>query len=235
MVVKIFQKTNNRCEYAWRKNIQSLSKTLADKKKNSRINKRIINELDIQNIRYVENNSICGGTLENHSLMDLLKLRQAGIKGVVSFHSDATNVYEKKCKAAGLDYFNFPMEHSYNTGNNKKSSAVTDGFVKELKNFMKLYNNGNIYMGCNYGIDRTNIALTFNYLLNKKANEPPKIFSWDEYSPKNILNRTIKFVKKKTKRLSDVQKKELNLPKNLHDIIYPKIRKIVFVNKNPLI
>ena len=51
-------------------------------------------------------------------------------------------------------------------------------------------------MGCNFGIDRTNLALTFNYLLNPKAETPPQIISWDEFKPKNLLNRTIGMINK---------------------------------------
>ena len=95
---------------------------------------------------------------------------------------------------------------------------------------MKIYNKGNVYMGCNYGIDRTNLALTFNYLLNSKTKTPPKILSWDEYKPKNILNRTIKFTKKRIKKFTEIQKRILKLPKDLHDFIYPKINKLVHFN-----
>jgi len=150
----------------------------------------------------------------------------------VSFHSEASEKYKQKCKKAGLKYYNFPMEHSYKATSNNKNEPLTvsDSFVENLKEFMQIFNKGNVYMGCNFGIDRTNLALTFNYLLNTKAKKPPQILSWDEYKPKNLLNRTIKFTKKRIKKFNDKQKKIVKLPKDLHQVIYPKIMQIVHFN-----
>ena len=214
------------------RNFKTPQLTLANLKSRTSLNKALINEIKIKNLRFHEKNSISGGTLENNHISDFYKLKFAGIDTVISFHSEASKKYEEKCKQVGLKYYNFPMEHSYKTSSSKTNEplVVSNIFVKDLKNFIQIYNQGNVYMGCNFGIDRTNLALTFNYLLNPKAKKPPEIISWDEFKPKNLLNRTIKFTKKRIKKFNDYQKKIINLPKNLHEVIYPKIMKLVHFN-----
>ena len=214
------------------RNVKTPSKTLANIGNAIPLNKSLIRQLSIKNLRFHEKNSISGGTLENNPISDFYKLKAAGIDSVVSFHNEASSKYAEKCAKAGLKYYNFPMEHSYESFSKKTNEplVVSDIFVNNLNDFMQIFNHGNVFMGCNFGIDRTNLALTFNYLLNPKAETPPQIISWDEFKPKNLLNRTIKFTKKRIKKFNETQKQIMKLPKNLHDFIYPKIRKLVHFN-----
>ena len=214
------------------RNVKTPSKTLANIGNAIPLNKSLIKQLSIKNLRFHEKNSVSGGTLENNPIADFYKLKAAGISSIVSFHSEAGEIYKEKCKKAGLKYFNFPMEHSYKVSSGKTNDplVVSDVFVNNLNDFMQIFNQGNVYMGCNFGIDRTNLALTFNYLLNPKAETPPQIISWEEYKPKNLLNRTIKFTKKRIKKFNTEQKRKIKLPTNLHDVIYPKIRNLIHFN-----
>ena len=214
------------------RNVKTPVKTLANIGERLPLNKTLLKQIKIKNLRFYEKNSISGGTLEQNDIVDFYKLKAAGIDTIVSFHSEASEKYVEKCKKAGLKYFNFPMEHSYSSFSKKTNEPleVSDKFVENLNDFMQIFNQGNVYMGCNFGIDRTNLALTFNYLLNSKAEIPPKIISWDEFKPKNLLNRTIKFTKKRIKKFSDTQRQIMKLPKDLHNLIYPKIKKLVDFN-----
>ena len=86
-----------------------------------------------------------------------------------------------------------------------------------------MFNKGQTYQGCRFGIDRTNLGLTLNYLLNPKATRAPKLMSWDNYSMGNIVNRTTKSVKKIIKKLTPEQRKMLDLPEDFEKYLMERI------------
>lgn len=196
--------------------------------------RQIINDLKIPNLRMLEANSISGSTFEKRTAADLLQLKDAGIKSIVDFRSEAASSFGKQCSELGFEYFNIPLEHSYNLfAGHKKGNLpepVSDKFVEQLKKFFEISNKGNAYMGCNYGIDRTNIGLTYNYLLNMSATKPPVLQSWGDFSHTNVINRTVKLVKKTIKHLTPQQKQMLGLPENYDEILKQRIHDIRLQN-----
>jgi hypothetical protein len=86
-----------------------------------------------------------------------------------------------------------------------------------------MVNKGQTYQGCHFGIDRTNLGLTLNYLLNPKATKAPKLLSWDNYTVGNIVNRTTKSVKKIIKKLTPEQRKMLGLPDDYERMLAERI------------
>ena len=66
-------------------------------------------------------------------------------------------------------------------------------------------------MGCKWGIDRTNLALMMNYLMNPEPHIAPQITAWGGESTKNIINKNYKIIEKMSKALTPEQRKSLDL------------------------
>ncbi len=215
-------------------NTQKAANVSVNIPKSNELNNEIITRLQIPNLRVLESNSISGSTFEKRSAEDLKKLKDSGIRAIIDFRSEAGCTFGKKCNELGMDYLNIPIEHSYNIfGGHKKGNlptTVSDEFVEQLKQFFSLANKGNNYIGCNFGIDRTNIGLVYNYLLNMSATKPPKLLSWGDFSHQNVINRTIKQVKKTIKHLTPEQRETLNLPSNYEEILKERIFRLRFDN-----
>ena len=202
--------------------------------KSSGLNQEIIESLKIPNLRILESNSISGSTFEKRTLEDLINLKKSGIRAIIDFRSEAGFLFRQRCNELGLEYLNIPIEHSYNifAANKKKNLPITvsDKFVEQLKKFFELANKGNNYIGCNFGIDRTNIGLVYNYLLNMSAKQPPKLLSWGDFSHQNVINRTVKLVMKTIKHMTPKQRETLNLPSNYEEILKQRIYDLRFQN-----
>jgi hypothetical protein len=128
------------------------------------------------------------------------------------------------CKDLDIEYLRFPLDNTRNIpGRVRLGIDVTDDFVKNLKKYIDMVNKGQTYQGCHFGIDRTNLGLTLNYLLNPKATKAPKLLSWDNYTVGNIVNRTTKSVKKIIKKLTPEQRKMLGLPDDYERMLAERI------------
>ena len=109
---------------------------------------------------------------------------------------------------------------------------ITDEFVESLKKFFKVMNSKKLYAGCQYGIDRTNIGLSLNYLLNPEAKHgAPEILTWPGERKKTIVNKNTKVIKKILKALTREQKKKLGISIENDDEINKRIISLVQKNK----
>lgn len=192
-----------------------------------------VEQIGAKNLRLVNETCVSGATLERN-LQGLANLRKTGINTVIDFRGEAGPAFAKACEDSGLKYVFFPLEHT-RTGLSGLEKAVegckvTDDFVKQLKNFIDTVNEGHAYMGCNFGIDRTNLGLVLNYLINPQAIHPPKILTWGDFRTKSVINKTLKIARKTIKKMTPEQKKYLGLPDNYNDIFQEKISKMLALN-----
>ena len=187
----------------------------------------------VKNLRFVNETCVSGATLERFP-GHLKKIKDSGINTIIDFRQEASSQFAEACEKSGLRYILFPLEHT-RSGLSGISSAgqvgeISDDFVKQLKDFMDIINEGNAYMGCNFGIDRTNLGLVFNYLLNSKSQLPPKILTWGDFRTKSVINKTLKIARKIIKRMTPEQKAYLGIPENYNEIFQEKISRMLASN-----
>ena len=163
-----------------------------------------LRDLGIRNLRLLNTRTVSGGTFERRPIEDLKALKDAGIETIIDFRTEGSGEMAKKCSSTGLRYLNIPLDDVRERSNARyfirskgKPTIIKPEFIKNLKEYFELMNNTNCYVGCHYGIDRTNMGLLLNYFFNPKyENIPPRIIHWPDESQKNILNRNIKSIKK---------------------------------------
>lgn len=197
-----------------------------------------IKNLKISNLRRINSNSLSGGTFEIKEDSEIKKLKEAGIEKIIDFRADAKESFNNRCTEAGVEYHNIPFDDVYNLTNplyfkrgKGEKTQIKEEFVKMLKEYFELMNSGNAYVGCHYGIDRTNMALITNYLLNKDAGQlPPQIITWPGDKKKTVLNKNIKAVKQIYKKLDAAQKQELQLPEKYQDYLKDRIATLLSTN-----
>jgi len=201
---------------------------------------KIIKELNIPNYRMVNSTSISGGTFSNRSILDLSELKSCGIETIIDFRGEAQQSFADSCKRLGLNYFNFNLNNVINMTNpeyfipkKNERTMISDKFVSKLKVFFDLVNRGNAYIGCQFGVDRTNIGLVLNYLMNPKTETAPTILTWPYEKKKMIANKNIKVVKKIIKRLTPEQKQYLGIPEDYSSILQERIYRLL--DKNGLL
>lgn len=186
---------------------------------------------DVANLRQL-GNSIGGACLQEKPYL-LPKLKEYGINTVIDFRNIGESSYRRYCEESGLKYINFPVGHTRNglCGANAINikSDVNDKYIAKLKEFINAFNDENVYMGCHYGIDRTNLALTLNYLLNPKA-IAPELLTWGNYRLKSVINRTLKVARKIIKNMSPEQKEQFNLTEDYNNLFQAKIRNMLKAN-----
>ena len=222
----------NRSERFITKSITELAKDSLSKtnlsKKTANI-QTIMDMLPAGNRRTVGNTSIAGPTFSNKSMEELKALKDAGITDIVDFRAEATPEFSERCQHLGFNFTNFPLELMSNFSssnifipNGNARTKVSDNFVKNLKNFFEIVNKGNVYMGCKYGVHRTNTGVLLNYLLNPKQYPAPKMLNIDGENKKTLINQTINGVMKIIRRLSPEQRAELQIANDFEKNIFPK-------------
>ena len=100
---------------------------------------------------------------------------------------------------------------------------ISPKLIEKLEEFFKITNEGNVYMGCQFGIDRTNIALFMNYLMNPKVDNAPTILTWPYEKKKTVANKNIKVVKKIIKRMTPEQRMQLGIPEDYYSMLQTRI------------
>jgi len=204
-----------------------------------------LHNMNLKNLRLINENFISGATLEKRSDIDLSCIRNIGIRKIIDLRTEAPKQYGKRCKKLGFDYYNIPFDDVYNLKNPKyfireknKPTKISDNFIKILKKLFNVINSGDVFLGCEYGIDRTNMALVLNYLLNKEpkkievSDNAPLLLFWPGEKGKEVFNRNVKATKKIFKMLSDSQKKELHLDSEYKTVLKDRIAKLFIRNKN---
>lgn len=163
--------------------------------------------LSLPQARRISDTVFSGPTLEGN-LQYLLKLKQAGIDTVVDFRGDATNLLSDECQKVGLKYFKFSLDHIFKSGKNE----CTPQFVSGLKQFFDIMNRGRAYIGCQFGIHRTNAALAYNFFLNPQSKNAPNILPWHEgVSMKSTINMLVKMIRKSVKNMTEDQRQAINI------------------------
>ncbi len=197
-----------------------------------------VRKLDVLNLRILGDETISGGTFARRPDADLSVLKSSGIKNIVDFRSEAEASFNDKCGKLGLKYFAFPLDGVINFSNGNyfihksdQKLVVKPNFVEKLQKYFDVVNSGSSYIGCHYGIDRTNIGVLLNYLLNPGANAiTPEIKTWPGDSKKSVLNKLLKVVNKIYKRLDETQKEQLKINNGYDSEIKTKIVKVLVKN-----
>ena len=193
----------------------------------------LLNNSEISAIRKINENTLSGSTLEMQPEETFCKLKKMGLDTIVDLRLGENKNYFKKCSEACIKYFKFPLDFIFSPGKSdifvgKNRSSVNDSFVDNLSEFLKLVRNGNLYMGCQYGRDRTNFAIILNYLFNFNSKDTtPEILSSDIGKSRTLLNKDLDLIRKIIKKLSNQQKKRLNLPNNYNEILIKRIKALV--------
>ena len=188
-------------------------------------------KIGLKNLRSFGENCVSGATLERSS-ESLSKIREAGVETNIDFRSEASSSFAKQCEDLGFKYLLFPLEHTRAglSGVKNGASGISDEFVVKLKDFINATNENKVYMGCNYGIDRTNLGVVLNYLLNPKATNAPKILTWGDFRTKSVINKTLKIARKMIKKMTPEQRQSLGLPENYNEDFQKKIAKLLAIN-----
>ena len=223
-------KSNNRINFGINSNLSKYP---------PKINIDKIKSFGINNLRVLDSEVISGSTFESRSLEELSEIKASGIDTIVDFRADGSNVLQKKCEIAGIKYLKFPLDNVLSLNNSDyfkmtkdNKRYVTDGFIDGLKKFFKVMDSGKTYAGCQYGIDRTNVGLSLNYILNPKSkSSAPEILTWPGERKKTVVNKNTKVIKKILKALTPEQKKELGISTENNDDINKKILLLVKKNK----
>lgn len=189
-------------------------------------------QLGLKNLRSVSENCVSGATLER-SAEALSNVRKAGVETIIDFRSEAGSAFGQQCEDLGFKYLLFPLEHTREglSGVAKNgTSGLSDEFVVKLRDFINATNESKVYMGCNYGIDRTNLGIVLNYLLNPKAMNAPQILTWGDFRTKSVINKTLKTARKMIKKMSPEQRQMFGLSDNYNEEFQKKIAKLLAVN-----
>ena len=197
-------------------------------------------DLGMKNMRVVDSSIVSGPTLETKTIEEMKEIKSFGIDTIIDFRADGSSELQKKCLEAGINYERFPLDNVLTLDNPKYFSLtkdnkrqISDEFVEKLRNyFAKMNSQQNLYVGCQYGIDRTNVGLTLNYLLNPKAtnHNAPEILTWPGERKKTIINKLTKNIKKIFKSLTPEQKNKLGIDADDSNTINTQIRKLLQKN-----
>ena len=207
-----------------------------------------LHNMNLKNLRLINENVVSGATLERRSDLDLNKIKKIGIRKIIDLRSEATTAYAEKCRNLGFYYYNSPFDDvcklkspKYFAREKNKPMKIKDNFIDELKRLFEIINSGDVYLGCEYGIDRTNMALVLNYLFNRgdsklgNTNNPPLLLKWPGEKRKEVFNRNVKTAKKIYKALSESQKKALNLESTYEACLKDRIAKLFKHNNRTLV
>ena len=98
-----------------------------------------------------------------------------------------------------------------------------------LKRFFDIMKRGYAYIGCQYGIDRTNKGLALNYFLGSDM-KAPRMLHWEDETQKMVVNRNVRIVEKIFHHLTPEQKEMLELPSKFRDILLKKMPDFIIAN-----
>lgn len=182
--------------------------------------------------RQVDDTVFAGETFAGKSADDFILLKENGINNVIDFRAKTSQEYKQMCEAAGIKYINCPLDHILGGKSStlfvgKNHDLVDQNFIDTLETIITQINKGHTYIGCQYGIDRTNFALVLNYLFNPKAQKTiPKLLPSDIGSRKQLLDKNLDKAKKIFKKLTPEQRQQLNLPDNYEEVFTKRISDI---------
>lgn len=116
------------------------------------------------NMQQVGNSSVYRGkTISEHPQEAFYNMRNSGIKSIVDLVGYG-KVYEDKARRAGMDFLSFSIYDNWWNRTDFESRDFIDQFIK----FIKKMQEGNIFIGCQFGSNDTDIALILNDFFNPK-------------------------------------------------------------------
>lgn len=186
-----------------------------------------VSKLGIGQLKRLDTKTFRGETLEGKPEI-LHKLKDFGFNTIVDFRVEAGEGYRQACEKAGLEYFKFPLSHTQNFASETK---INDEFVKNLKKLFEIFDNGNAYLACRWGIDRTNVGVILNYLLNPTPHLVPEIVEWGSNTSKSIINKNRKNAENILKNLTAEQKEVLGLGYDSKDTLRSRAIRLIDKNK----
>lgn len=215
-------------------NVEKIKKVLLN---NKELLTKYFESLNISALRKLSLNKFSGETLENRSVENLRKLKEYGIETIIDLRAQKASDYQRKCSEAGIKFIKFPLDFIFAPGKSdifvgKNREHVNDIFIKNLKEFLNTTKKGQLYMGCQYGLDRTNFAIILDYLFNHSIpKDVPKILASDIGPARTLLNRDVDLIRKIIKKMDVQQKKDLNLPEDFDMILKTKIKELTSKNR----
>ncbi|MBR2069586.1 MAG: hypothetical protein IJ877_07500 [Candidatus Gastranaerophilales bacterium] len=192
--------------------------------------------------RKVDYNIYAGETLANKPDEVFKQLFKSGITTIIDLRSqDEVNIseYKRKCQENGITYSSHPLSSildDIKTGIfDYKTGSVQDEFVDNLAGLLDEMREGNVYLGCQHGIERTNFALVADYVFNFNTTHYPPVIYPANYGSRNALkNKNLDLIRKIIKKLSLQQRKKLGLPDDFEQtILKQRIKDIIEINKKP--
>lgn len=218
----VFQYSNNfedkgrLGEYELNKLINSYTKKNILKNESSKINYEKLKAIPfIYNVEPISGTLSYRGSTGNLKPKTLLKLKEAGVDGIISFNEEFN--FQKEAEEMGLKTLHFPVDinfwrnsafdskedaikmakfiYAYNAENNKTQNLSLNEaiekklnfweidkrvFIDEFTNFICEMQKPNRYIGCGFGVDRTNEMLTLNHLFNPNAKNTRSYFLVDQ-------------------------------------------------------
>jgi len=190
-----------------------------------------IRDLRIKNFRLIDSNSVRGVCLTGAKPELLSELKSAGIRTIIDLRreADPSSKYAKKCRFVGLEYFPMPTNDTMPLFTRFGKAEAKD--VENLSTYFQLMNRGQVYMGCQLGLHRTDLAVTLNYLLNpNEPATPPSLTHMFMKSETNVTNIRINAVKNLFNNLSQGAKETLGIGGEFLTTLNSRISKLRMMN-----
>lgn len=134
----------------------------------TKLNVAGLKQLNIPNLRFIDNNCIRGESLSSKKNRKFLTpVSKYGIKSIIDLRDKYTSLnFGDMCANASLNYYHIPIDA--NSVDNRK-------IINQLPLLFKILDEGNTYIACAQGLHRTDIALAINYVFNPELQETPPV------------------------------------------------------------
>ena len=130
------------------------------------INSELMYKLSVYNVKPIYGtNSWRGSTALKDS--DLILLKKAGIKTVIPLSYGG--VLEESCKKYDLNYLYFDSDFDMFFNDAFKWKGCTNNFIDKFVKFIQTMQQDNVYVGCEFGTNRTDNMLMLNNFFNPYA------------------------------------------------------------------
>ena len=134
--------------------------------KPNEINSELMYKLSVYNVKPIYGtNSWRGSTALKDS--DLILLKKAGIKTVIPLSYGG--VLEESCKKYDLNYLYFDSDFDMFYNDAFKWKGCTNNFIDKFVKFIQTMQQDNVYVGCEFGTNRTDNMLMLNNFFNPYA------------------------------------------------------------------
>ena len=131
----------------------------------------------------VRTNNYRGQTLAGSHPMIFEEMKKAGFKTIIDLGSYGEE-YKESVEKSGMKFFDMPMENFFAHPIFKDMATQNDKnkFVNRFVDYIKVMQEGNTYIACDYGTYRTDDAVMLNSFFNPKANRHSVVVRRDYFS-----------------------------------------------------